>query len=233
MHVEVARVPARLARAPGGCRSARAGRARRRTPGRRRSSISTRQPTLPSASPSDCGITAATPSSAAQRPGRIAPGQEAARGLAGRLDARLGDVVGLAREALGREGHVGVARAAPAAELARAPDAVAPVERLVQPEVERVAAGCRTRAGPSSTSRAPRSCPAARRTAPSRSSCSSSVPNSPVITLSGVIARPAAGSGQWRRLRRRGRGQQEQRDECGAEHSGDPNPVRAPDVPGT
>jgi hypothetical protein len=40
-------------------------------------SISTRQPTLPSASPSDCGITAATPSSAAHSPARIRPGRKA------------------------------------------------------------------------------------------------------------------------------------------------------------
>ena len=47
--------------------------------------------------------------------------QEGARGLPGRVDARAGGVLSLAREALGRDRHVRVARAAPAAELADPP----------------------------------------------------------------------------------------------------------------
>ena len=158
--------------------------------------------------------------------------EEPAGGLAGRLHARLGDVVGLAREALGRQGHVRMARAAPAAELARSPDAVAPMERLVQPEVERVPAAARLGLVPAVLhahgGRAPRYVEGHHHVA--------------LVELGAELAgdhlvrrdrATRAGSGQGRRLRRRGRGQQEQRDECGAEHSGDPNPVRAPDVPGT
>ena len=103
--------------------------------------------------------------------GRIGPGRNARVVLPGGSMRGLRDVLRLGREALGRERHVAVARAAPAAELARAPDARAPAARLVQAEVERVAAAARLRRGPSSTSRGSRSCRAGPRTAPSRSSC--------------------------------------------------------------
>ena len=145
------------------------------------------------------------------------PRQEGAGRLAGRLDARLGDVVGLAREPLGRERHVGVARPAPAAELARPPDAVAPFERLVEAEVERVAAAAGL--GP-----VPAVLHADRRGAAGH------VEGHHHVALAQVgaeLARDhlvrgdraaAAGGRERRRLRRRGKGEQSERDQCGAEH---------------
>ena len=74
-----------------------------------------------------------------------------------------------------------------------APDAPECLRGLVEAEVEGVADWGRLSAGPSSTSRARRWCPRARRRGAARSCLVSSVPNSPVITLSGVIARPPQG----------------------------------------
>ena len=72
----------------------------------------------------------------AARPDR--PGPEPARGGAGHVPLRARHVLRLAREALGGQRHVGMARAAPAAELALAGQRVAAAQRLVEPEVERV-----------------------------------------------------------------------------------------------
>src|SRR5690606_3139482 len=72
-------------------------------------------------------------------PGRDRAGQEATGRAAGDVAARRGQVVGLAREALHGDGDVGMARAAPAAELGLGPGLVA-LARLPDAEVDGVAA---------------------------------------------------------------------------------------------
>ena len=89
------------------------------------SSISTRQPTLPSASPSACGITAATPSSTAHWPGLIGPGRKPRVVLPGTSIRGLAVYCASVEKPSADTRHVGVARASPAAELALAPDRVA------------------------------------------------------------------------------------------------------------
>src|SRR6185503_1659139 len=71
--------------------------------------------------------------------GRGRAGPEAARGLARHVALGIREVLRLGREALARDGHVRVAGAAPAAELARAGQLVAAAQRIVEAEVERVA----------------------------------------------------------------------------------------------
>ena len=58
--------------------------------------------------------------------------------LAGHVAARVRPVLGLGRESLRRHDHVGMARAAPPAELGRPQGCDGSVPRLVEPEVERV-----------------------------------------------------------------------------------------------
>ena len=147
MDVQVARVPAGLLALRLGAVARLLVRLGRRTRGR----WSTPPPPArrrgrrrrPSARPA----IAARPSSAYQRPGRIGPGRNPRVVLPGTWPFGLARYSASVEKPSRRDRHVGMARAAPAAELGPARSVSPACTRLVDPQVERVADVGRRRLG--------------------------------------------------------------------------------------